>query len=151
MKVIESEVSAELITLVEKAADFHGHLGPFLVIGVRVGILAKRILNTNAVESNKLQVTSKLPLLTPFSCILDGIQATTQCTVGNQKLRIENSRAKIIAYFERENFSNGLSIHVNPQIIDELKNRYSKGASNEELAREITSMSESQLFIQEKQ
>jgi hypothetical protein len=37
------------------------------------------------------------------------------------------------------------------RIIDELKNRYSIGASNEELAREITSMSESQLFILEEQ
>jgi hypothetical protein len=34
---------------------------------------------------------AKLPLSTPFSCILDGIQATTQCTIGNQKLRIKNS------------------------------------------------------------
>lgn len=135
-----------LVLEIRNAEKLHGHLGPFLVIGVRMGILAKGILNANAVESNKLRVTARLPLLTPFSCIIDGIQATTQCTVGNQKLRIENSQAQIIVYFEQQNSDNALSIHVNPKIIDELKNRYSKGASNEELAWEIASMPESRLF-----
>jgi formylmethanofuran dehydrogenase subunit E len=143
--------NSDLELEIRNAQKLHGHLGPFLIIGVRMGILAKRILNANAVKSNKLQVTAKLPLSTPFSCILDGIQATTQCTIGNQKLRIENSQARIAAFFERKNSGDILSVHVNPQIIDELKNRYSEGASNEELAREITSMSESQLFSIENQ
>lgn len=151
MKTLESKISEELTSLIKKAADFHGHLGPFLVIGVRMGSLAKRILNLNAEESNKLRVTARLPLLTPFSCILDGIQATTQCTVGNQKLRIENSQAKVIVYFEQQNLDKGLRIYVNPKIIKELKDRYSEGASNEELAREIAFTPESQLFTIEKQ
>jgi formylmethanofuran dehydrogenase subunit E len=136
---------------IRNAEKLHGHLGPFLVIGVRIGSLAKKILNVNAGENNKLRATARLPLLTPFSCILDGIQATTQCTVGNQKLRTENSKAKIIVYFEQQNLDKALRIHVNPKIIDWLKNRYSEGASNEELAREIASMPESQLFIMKKQ
>jgi formylmethanofuran dehydrogenase subunit E len=150
MKVIKSKISEELASLIEKAAGFHGHLGPFLVIGVRIGSLAEKILNVNAGESSKLRVTARLPLLTPFSCIIDGIQATTQCTVGNQKLRIENSQAKIMVYSERQNLDKALRIHVNPKIIKELKDRYSEGASNEELAQEIASMPESQLFIMEK-
>jgi formylmethanofuran dehydrogenase subunit E len=151
MKTLESKISEELTSLIKKAADFHGHLGPFLVIGVRMGSLAKKILNANVEENNKFRVTARLPLLTPFSCIIDGIQATTQCTVGNQKLRIENSQAKIIVYFEQKNSHNALRIHVNPKIIKELKDRYSEGASNEELAREIASIPESQLFVIEKQ
>ena len=151
MKAMKSKISSELTSLIKKAADFHGHLGPFLVIGVRMGSLAKKILNANAEENNKFRVTARLPLLTPFSCIIDGIQATTQCTVGNQKLRIENSKAKIIVYFEQQNLDEGLRIHVNPKIIKELKKRYSEGASNEELAQEIASMPESQLFVIEKQ
>jgi len=136
---------------IKNAEKLHGHLGPFLVIGVRMGILAKRILNANVGESNKLRVTAKLPLLTPFSCIIDGIQATTQCTVGNQKLRVENSQAQITAYFKLQNPDKALKVHVNPKIIDELKNRYSTGASNEELAWEVASMPESLLFTIGKQ
>ncbi len=151
MKAMKSKISSELTSLIKKAAGFHGHLGPFLVIGVRMGSLAKKILNANAEENNKFRVTARLPLLTPFSCIIDGIQATTQCTVGNQKLRIENSQAKVIVCFEQQDLDRGLRIHVNPKIIKELKDRYSEGASNEELAREIASMPESRLFIIEKQ
>lgn len=151
MKVIKSKIGSELASLIKKAAGFHGHLGPFLVIGVRMGSLAKKILNENAGENNKFRVTARLPLLTPFSCIIDGIQATTQCTVGNQKLRIENSQAKIIVYFEQQDSHKVLRIHVNLKIIKELKKRYSEGASNEELAREIASIPKSQLFIIEKQ
>jgi len=150
MKTLKAKISEELTSLIKKAADFHGHLGPFLVIGVRMGTLTKKILNVNAGEGSKLRVTAWLPLLTPFSCIIDGIQATTQCTIGNQKLKMENS-TKIIVYFEQKNSHKALRIHVNPKIIKELKNRYSEGASNEELAREIASIPESQLFVIEKQ
>jgi len=64
----------DLILEIRNAENLHGHLGPFLVIGVRIGMLAKGISNANTWESNKLRVTARLPLLTPFSCILDGIQ-----------------------------------------------------------------------------
>jgi len=151
MKTLKAKISEELTSLIKKAADFHGHLGPFLVIGVRMGTLTKKILNVNAGKNNKLRITARLPLLTPFSCIIDGIQATTQCTIGNQKLKIENSQTKIIVYFELKNSYKALRIHVDPKIIKELKNRYSEGASNEELAQEIASIPESQLFIIEKQ
>ena len=141
----------DLALKIRKAEKLHGHLGPFLVIGVRMGSLGKSILNVNVGESNRLQVTARLPLLTPFSCILDGIQVTTQCTIGNQKLRIENSQEKIIVHFEKQDSHKALKICVNPKIIDELRNRYSKGSSNEELAREMISVPENQLFIIEKQ
>lgn len=151
MKTLGSKISEELTSLIKKAADFHGHLGPFLVIGVGMGSLAKKILIVNAGEGSKFRVTAWLALLTPFSCIIDGIQATTQCTIGNQKLKMENSQTKIIVYFELKNSSKAFRIHVNPKIIKELKNRYSEGASNEEFAQEIASLPESQLFIIEKQ
>jgi formylmethanofuran dehydrogenase subunit E len=140
-----------LTKLIEKAADFHGHLGPFLVIGVRMGNTAKRILNRNAMQHEKLETIVKIPLLIPFSCILDGIQATTHCTVGNQKLRIENSQKEITVHFELQNSDIILNVSVNPKIIEELMNKISKGSSNEELAQEIASMPENRLFTIGKQ
>ena len=141
---------SDLKSEIRNAENLHGHLGPFLVIGVRISILAKRILNIHSGEHNKLQVTVKLPLLTPFSCIIDGIQAATQCTVGNQKLKIENSQSQITVDFKLLNSDKILRIHVNPKVIQELKNKYSKNASNEELAWEIASIPENQLLIIEK-
>ena len=150
MKNTKTKVDAKLIALIEKATDFHGHLGPFLVIGVKMGNMAKRILNPNTGENNRLQATVKIPLLTPFSCVLDGIQATTQCTVGNQKLKIENSQKEITAHFELQNSNRALKASVNPKITEALMNKISEGSSNEELAWKIAHMPESQLFTIEK-
>ena len=151
MKAKNPKINAGLTELIEKAADFHGHLGPFLVIGVRMGNTAERILNTNAMQLKKLEATVKIPLLTPFSCVLDGIQVTTHCTVGNQKLRIENSQKEIAACFELQNSDRTLKVSVNPKIVEELMNEISKGSSNEELAQKIASMPENQLFTIGKQ
>ncbi len=139
----------KLSLTIKKAEELHGHLGPFLVIGVRIGETAKRMLE---VESNeKLRATVKIPLKTPFSCILDGIQSTTQCTVGNQKLKIENSQREITVQFKLENPNNTLKIGVNQQIIEELKQKFSQGATNQELAWKIVELPENQLFSIEKQ
>jgi formylmethanofuran dehydrogenase subunit E len=115
-----------------------------------MGNTAERILNTNAMQHKKLEATVKIPLLTPFSCVLDGIQVTTHCTVGNQKLRIENSK-EITVYFELQNSDRTLKVSVNPKIVEELMNEISKGSSNEELAQKIASMPENQLFTIGKQ
>jgi len=147
---MKSKLDVRLITLMEKAAEFHGHLGPFLVIGARMGNMAKRTLKPNVKENKRLQVTVKIPLLTPFSCILDGIQTTTQCTVGNQKLRIENSQKEITANFELQNSNRVMKVSVNPKIIKELISEMSEGFTNEELARKIARIPENQLFKIEK-
>ena len=139
----------KLSLTIKKAEELHGHLGPFLIIGVRIGETAKRMLE---VESNeKLRATVKIPMKTPFSCILDGIQSTTQCTVGNQKLKIENSQREITVQFKLENPNNTLKIGVNQQIIEELKQKFSQGATNQELAWKIVELPENQLFSIEKQ
>jgi formylmethanofuran dehydrogenase subunit E len=131
---------------IKEAEKFHGHLGPFLVLGVRMGETAKKILKISKEENGSLQVNAKLPLLTPFSCVLDGIQVTTQCTIGNQKLKIENSSKEISATFQCAKTGKKLKIKVNPKITDALMKKFSEGLSNEELAWEIASMPENQIF-----
>ncbi|MBX5329112.1 MAG: formylmethanofuran dehydrogenase subunit E family protein [Candidatus Bathyarchaeota archaeon] len=136
----------KLKLLIEDAEKLHGHLGPFLVIGVKMGILAEKILTTKRNKNVKLQVYVKLPLLTPFSCILDGIQTTTKCTIGNQKLKVENSQKEITAHFILQKPDKPLKVTVNQKMIEELTEKISKGFSNEELAWETAHMPENRLF-----
>ncbi|MGB9683882.1 MAG: FmdE family protein [Candidatus Bathyarchaeales archaeon] len=137
----------EALTLeIKNAENLHGHLGPFLVIGVKIARLAKKSLNLDYAKHKELQITAALPLSTPFSCIIDGIQAATQCTVGNQKLKIKNSKETITATFKLKNQSKTLKIQVNPQVLEMLKDWFSKGVSNEELAWKIALMPENQLL-----
>jgi formylmethanofuran dehydrogenase subunit E len=137
-----------LTSAIRTAEKLHGHLGPFLVIGVRMGKTAKKVLGVKG--NSKLQAEAGVPLLTPFSCVLDGIQAVTNCTIGNQKLRVKNSKKEIAVSFTLDS-AKVISISVKPEVVKRLMNRISEGASNEELAREIARTPEDQLFTVEKQ
>jgi formylmethanofuran dehydrogenase subunit E len=129
-----------LKSLIGEAERLHGHIGPFLVVGVRMGVIAKKVLNKN------LYVTVKTPSSTPYSCVIDGLQATTACTVGNQKMKIEDSVGEIVAYFKVLNSHKTLKITVNPKTVEEIMEKLSQGVSNEELAWEIANKPENELF-----
>jgi formylmethanofuran dehydrogenase subunit E len=136
----------ELASAIKDAEKLHGHLGAFLVIGVRMGQIAKKTLHQDTNKNDKLQATAEIQLFPPFSCILDGIQSSTQCTLGNQRLKVKKSKKEITLSFKLKNSPRILKIHANQEVIDNLMNKISKGFSNEELAREITLMPENKLF-----
>ena len=141
----------ELETMIRDAVKLHGHLGPFLVIGVRMGTIAKGILTPAYNGSDALQVTVRVPLRTPYSCVLDGLQSITKCTIGNQKLKVEDSPEKITAEFRMQGSEKVLTISTSPKIIAEIENEFSRGTTSEELAARIASRREDQLFELERQ
>jgi formylmethanofuran dehydrogenase subunit E len=142
-----NEEKKELEASIRDAVKLHGHLGPFLVIGVRIGTIAKRILNlTGQSENNALQATVKVPMSTPFSCVLDGIQASTKCTIGNQRLKVEDSSQEIAAEFKTKNSKKTLVVSVNPEIVEELESSLSKRTNSRYLAMKIISAQEKRLF-----
>jgi formylmethanofuran dehydrogenase subunit E len=140
-------VSPELTSLLEKAAEFHGHLGPFLAIGVRIGLIGLRKIGNH--NGDQLTIDLSLPLHVPFSCIIDGLQVTTHCTVGNQKLSLEDSDS-IQARFKRENDSMEVVVALNRSVLEEMKSELLGDAIPEEeirrLAWVIASISEEELL-----
>jgi len=66
--------------MLKRAVDFHGHLGPYLVLGLLMGDLAihklkcKRHFGIKAIVKGAEQK--------PKSCLIDGIQVSTGCTYG---------------------------------------------------------------------
>jgi formylmethanofuran dehydrogenase subunit E len=92
----------------------------------------------------------KVPFVVPFSCTIDGVQVTTKCTIGNQKLAVQNSRKEISADFEVKGSNHTLRISVKPELVSQLRQEMTKGVTNEELAQRVAAMSERQLFALEK-
>ncbi len=127
------------------AVRLHGHLGPFLVIGVRMGKLANGMFRGNK-EDSKFQVTIKVPQTTPFTCTIDGIQSSTHCTIGNQRLTIKNSGNEISGNFGLRNSKRVVTISLRPKVMKELMDYFKDGAKSEELARKVASMSNDELF-----
>ena len=139
--------SSQLIALMEKAVDFHGHLGPFLVIGVRMGRIGLERLGNPAY--NSLVITASLPLKVPFSCIIDGLQVSTNCTIGNQKLSLRDSHT-IQVRFQREDNKQEILVTLNRSMFEKIKSQLLQEAMpNDEvrkLAWMIVELSEDELF-----
>jgi len=141
----------DLDSIVKDAVDFHGHLGPFLVIGVRMGLIGLKELKTTRGDP-KLQATTILKHAVPFTCTIDGIQVTTQCTVGNGKLKLKNIENQVSAEFKL-NKERQVTVTLKPTKLEELKRKMPKSAGdykNIKLAREIISSTEKELFVIEK-
>lgn len=94
----------------------------------------------------ELRARVKVPLVVPFSCTLDGIQVTTHCTVGNQRLACEESEEEMRAVFTVEGSRQTLSVSVNPSVVKDLRKRMTSGSTNEELAMLVSQESDERLF-----
>ena len=72
--------------LLEGAVKFHGHLGPFLILGLRAGLSGIDYLGKDYFElSAKVETT----LHPPHSCFIDGIQFSSGCTAGKFNLEVK--------------------------------------------------------------
>ena len=150
---IERNTSLEMESLEEtltKAAGFHGHLGPFLVVGVRMGRLALEKLNAKRAgththdQCNSLSVVVETGSKPPISCIIDGIQWSTGCTLGKGMIRIED-RGRPAAKFKAQ--GQELRITLKNQIFERIEYSLKSHPSEfQDLNKEIISLGEDRLF-----
>lgn len=140
----------EITIQMKDAARFHGHLGPFLVIVVRMGEIAKKQLGLKDENRVGLNAWIRAPPYPPFSCVIDGIQVATGCTVGNQKLKIEESLKEIRPNFRLERSNRTVKILANSMVVRSLTDDMSIGVNAELLATRIARMRKGQLFLFEK-
>jgi len=74
--------------LLAKAVDYHGHIGVFLAVGLRMGLLLRETLGGDGFNTQTLIKTDLKP---PRSCLIDGVQVATGCTLGKMNIRVEES------------------------------------------------------------
>ncbi len=65
----------------------HGHVGPWNVLGWRMGKTALRELNANWGQ-HELDVVCYIPLEMPYSCIADGLVVGTGNSIGRLDIRL---------------------------------------------------------------
>lgn len=68
----------------QELVNRHGHVGPWNVLGYRMGRFVLRELGTSW-GSHEYIVTAHIPACTPYSCILDGLAVAT----GNSEGRLD--------------------------------------------------------------
>ena len=68
-----------------EAIRFHGHLGPYLVLGILMGKYALR--NLKAKKYFGLEIKVKGADKKPRSCLIDGLQLSTGATFGKGNIK----------------------------------------------------------------
>ncbi len=120
----------------ERAAEFHGHLGPYLVLGMKMGDLARKTLHANPFELRaEIHTESK----TPKSCILDGVQFTSGCTLGKRNIELKKD-GKIMGVFFKDERKFVVSIR------EEIIEKIGKTSDIEQYAQKLFEMSNEELF-----
>ncbi len=71
----------------QKLKNFHGHLGPYVLLGYKIGRLAVTKLKAS---HKKLKTEYYGPAKTPCTCLVDGLQIATGCTYGKRNIKINN-------------------------------------------------------------
>ena len=82
--------NVNLDEMIERGTYLHGHLGPFLVAGIRMGLLALEILESSGYFG--IRAESDTGSVAPLSCLSDGIQIGAGCTVGKGNLTVSDVR-----------------------------------------------------------
>lgn len=130
--------------LLKSATSFHGHLGPYLVLGLRMGLVAVRTLRPR--EPHELSVTVWTEHSPPRSCLLDGVQVSSGCTLGKGNLQVNNA-SQVQARFRRSK----RSILIRPtaatkKLLDAISRRTTENDLRK-LAVYLSAMSEGDLFV----
>jgi formylmethanofuran dehydrogenase subunit E len=69
-------------------ASFHGHLGPYIVLGYRIGKFIRTHFCNDPFRMKAEIHCSGVP---PQSCLADGIQLGSGCTLGKRNIEIVSS------------------------------------------------------------
>ena len=79
---------------------FHGHLGPYLVLGYRMGRQALAELDSPGHFGVSVVVHSALE--PPRSCLIDGIQLGSGCTLGKRNIEVAGTDGPAYAVFKND-------------------------------------------------
>lgn len=104
--------------LVEEAKRFHGHLCPFLSLGVRASEIAMKRLGVGRAGEEETAEEELLALVECNNCFTDGVQIATGCTLGNNCL-IYLDLGKTAVTLVRRGEWRGIRVCVNPQYLRE--------------------------------
>lgn len=99
--------------MIERGIKLHGHFGPYLNLGIKMGLLALELLEVKGYFDLSTEV--ELEYRTPMSCLIDGLQISTGCTMGKGNIKVKNNPGIIKALF-KSNYK-ALLITLKPEII----------------------------------
>jgi len=103
--------------LLLKAKEFHGHICPFLAIGVRMSQIAMEELGISRSETASIG-EDVLAIVEANNCLTDGVQVATGCTLGNNSLIYLDLGKNAVTLVRRRDWK-GVRIYVDAEKLRE--------------------------------
>ncbi|MDD1765323.1 MAG: formylmethanofuran dehydrogenase subunit E family protein [Methanomassiliicoccales archaeon] len=126
------ELPGELLAL----KRFHGHLGPYVVIGYKMGQIGRERI------PNRISAVVFTGSKRPLSCTIDGIQFSSSCTLGKNNIVVREENQVKAEFFDEKRL---LSVELVEGIRERIDATTTK--DNEELvALDLFTASYSELF-----
>lgn len=129
-------------SLLDQAKEFHGHLGPYVVLGLRMGHRAVELLGGQ--RHFRIRAVVRCPDQPPPSCLLDGLQLTTGCTMGKRNIELISDR-EIVVIVHAEDPSRQVVLRPITETMSRAQEIMAK-QSDEEAARWLWELPEDQVF-----
>jgi pyrimidine-specific ribonucleoside hydrolase len=96
--------------------EFHRHLGIYSIIGAKMGIRAREILEA---PFDTLEVLSFAGNRPPISCMNDGLQVSTGASLGRGTIRLSEGKPRPAAVFVHKNRK--ISLKIKEEIVERIK------------------------------
>lgn len=113
--------------LVEKAKEFHGHICPFVVLGLRASEIAMQKLGLAKAGEAETVGEEILAIVECNNCFADGVQVATGCTLGNNSLIYMDVGKNAVTLVKRGEWK-GIRVYIDPE---KLESRYFKKEATE--------------------
>jgi formylmethanofuran dehydrogenase subunit E len=110
-----------------RAVEFHGHGGPFMTVGLRMGLYALEYLDCKGWFDLSCRVA--LRWRPPDSCVIDGIQSSTGCTMGKRNIEVVEGDGVSATFTSKGGV---VTLTLRSGVLDKVRS----GLGDEEAARE---------------
>lgn len=130
--------------ILNRAIEFHGHGGPFMVVGPRMGLAALERLDAHGWFDLKCVV--RLRWAPPDSCVIDGIQTSSGCTMGKHNIEVEEQEGIGAVFTKGEEV---LEVNLRPEVLDRIR-KVSEAEVDDEvksLISELIEALEADIFV----
>jgi inosine-uridine nucleoside N-ribohydrolase len=98
--------------------EFHGHLGPYVVLGYRMGLIA--LEQSGSAGHFEISAEVHSILMPPRSCLIDGVQLGSGCTLGKRNITLVETDGPPYTIFRTAN-GRTVTIRLRPNIPAKLK------------------------------
>jgi len=109
--------TVDLDGLIDRGIHLHGHRGPFLIAGIRMGLLALELLDNSGYFG--IEAESETGTVTPLSCLTDGVQIGSGCTLGKGNIRVTDARRARVHFLDKS--GRRVTIELHPEVEQEFR------------------------------